>query len=112
MTSNGKIVYMKVVGPDQIYNFVDEKIFIWDRYSCEMGYIRYLKVMIKEKYFIICHMWWRSPVVGEGTRETKVVGSNPGNSRKNLTRASSRQKSLGRKKKIFSNFYWHWKYLF
>ena len=42
MTSDGKIVYMKVVGPD--------------RYSCEMGYIRYLKVMTKEKYLIIGHM--------------------------------------------------------
>ena len=44
-----KNVYMKVVGRDQIYNFIVEKIFIWDRYSCEIGYIRHLKVMIKEK---------------------------------------------------------------
>jgi len=47
---------MKVVGCDQIYNFVIEKIFIWDRCSCEMGYIRYLKVMIKRKYLIVGHM--------------------------------------------------------
>ena len=39
MTFDGKIVYMQVVDSDQIYNFVVEKIFIWDRYSCEMGYV-------------------------------------------------------------------------
>ena len=39
MISDGKIVYMKVVDSYQIYNFVVEKIFIWDRYSCEMGYV-------------------------------------------------------------------------
>jgi hypothetical protein len=44
---------MKVVGREHIYNFVVEKIFIWDRYSCEMGYVRHLKVMIKEKYLIV-----------------------------------------------------------
>ena len=49
MTSDGKKVYMKVAGRDHIYNFVIEKIFIWHRYSCEMGYIRHLKVMIKGK---------------------------------------------------------------
>ena len=48
-----KKVYTKDVGCDQIYNFVVEKIFIWDRYSCEMGYVRHLKVMIKEKYLIV-----------------------------------------------------------
>ena len=79
MTSYGKIVYKKVVGPDQIYSFIVEKIFIWDRYSYEMGYIRHLKVMIKEKYLIVGHMWWCSPVVGKGTREAEVVGSNSGN---------------------------------
>ena len=42
VASDGKIVYMKVVGPDH--------------YSCEMGYIRHLKVMTKEKYLIIGHM--------------------------------------------------------
>jgi len=78
MSSDGKIVYMKVVGPD--------------RYSCEMGYIRHLKVMTKEKYLIIGHMWWCSLVVG-GTREAKVVGSNSGNGGKNNTRAYSRKKS-------------------
>ena len=53
MTSYEKNIYMKVVDRDQIYNFVVERIFIWDRYSCEMGYIRYLKVRIKEKYLIV-----------------------------------------------------------
>ena len=50
-----KIVYIKVIDPDQIYNFVVERIFIWDHYSCEMGYIRYLKVRIKQKYLIVGH---------------------------------------------------------
>jgi len=80
---------MKVVARDQIYNFIVEKIFIWDRYSCEIGYTRHLKVMIKEKYFISGHMWWCSPVVENGTREAEVVGSNPGNARKNHTRAKN-----------------------
>ena len=56
MTSDGKIVYMKVVGSDQIYNFVVEFFFILDHYSCEMCYIRHLKVMIKEKYLVVGHM--------------------------------------------------------
>jgi len=51
MTLDGKKVYMKVVSRDQIYNFVVEKIFILDRYSCEMGYIRHLKVMIKKSHY-------------------------------------------------------------
>ena len=69
MISDGKNIYMKVVGHDQIYNFVVEKIFIWDRYGCEMSYIRHLNVMIKRKYLIASRMWWCSPVVGKGTRE-------------------------------------------
>ena len=56
VASDGKIVYMKVVGSDQIYNFVVEFFFILDHYSCEMCYIRHLKVMTKEKYLIIGHM--------------------------------------------------------
>ena len=44
---------MKVVGRDQIYNFVVEKIFIWDHYSYEMGYIRHLKVMIKKNISLL-----------------------------------------------------------
>ena len=82
-----KKVYMKVVGHDQIYNFVVEKIFIWDRYGCEMGYIRYLKVMIKGKYLIVGHMWWCSLVVGNGTRKAKIVGLNPDNAGVNRTRS-------------------------
>ena len=105
-----KKVYIKVVGCDQICNFVVEKIFIWDRYSCEMGYIWHLKVMIKEKYLIVGHMWWCSPVVREGTREAKVVGSNPGNGGK-IARAHIRDLRLDTrarwKKKIFFNFYWN-----
>jgi hypothetical protein len=38
--------------------------------------------MIKEKYLIVGHMWWCSPVVSEGTREAEVVGSNPSNAEK------------------------------
>ena len=83
---------MKVVGRDQIYNFVVEKIFIWDHYSYEMGYIRHLKVMIK-KYLIVGHMWWCSSVVGKGTCEAEIVGSNPGKGRKNRTRTYLRKKS-------------------
>ena len=49
--------------------------------------------MIKGKYLIVSHMWWCSPVVGEGTRETEVVGSSPSNAEKNRTRAYSRKKS-------------------
>jgi len=94
MTSYGKIVYMKVAGPDQIYSFIVEKIFIWDRYSCEMGYIRHLKVMIKEKYLIVDYMWWCSPVVREGTREAKAMVSNPVNGGKNRTREKSRDLRL------------------
>ena len=103
-----KKVYMKVVGRDQFYNFVVENIFIWDRYSCEMDYIRYFKVITKGKYLIVGHMWWCSPVVGEGTREAEVVGLNPSNVEKNRTRTYSCGKSRdlrcehGRKKKIFS----------
>ena len=86
MTSYGKIVYMKVAGTDQIYSFIVEKIFIWDRYSCEIGYISHLKVMMKGKYLNVGHMWWCSPVVGKGMREAEVVGSNPDNAGKNRTR--------------------------
>ena len=39
--------------------------------------------MIK-KYLIIGHMWWCSLVVGKGTREAEIMGSNPGNARKNV----------------------------
>ena len=49
--------------------------------------------MIKGKYLIIGHMWWCSLVVGMGIRKVEVVGSNPGNSEKNRTRAYSRKKS-------------------
>ena len=107
MTSDGKKkVYMKVEGRDQIYNFVVEKFFIWDRYSCQTVYIRHYKVMIKEKYIIVGHMWWCSLVVGNGMRKAKIVGSNPDNARKNHTRAYSRKKfdmrrQCGGKKKIF-----------
>ena len=89
-----KNVNTKVVGQDQIYNFVVEKIFIWDCYSCEMDYIRHLKVIIKEKYVIIGHMWWCSPVVGKDTRKAEVVSSNSSNGGKNRTRAYSRKKYL------------------
>ena len=74
--------------------FKFSKIFIWDHYSCEMGYIKFLKVMIKGKYLIVGHMWWRSPVVGKGTREAEVMGSNPANNRENRTRAYSRDLQL------------------
>ena len=59
--------------------------------------------MIKEKYLIVDHMWWCSSVVGNGTREAEVVGSNPSNAEKNRTCAYSRKKShkRGGKKKIF-----------
>ena len=75
--------------------------------------------MIKEKYLIVGHMWWCSPVVGEGTREAEVVGSNPSNAEKNRTRAYSRKKSrdlrlvsaVG-KRKYFFDFYSSCKYLF
>ena len=40
--------------------------------------------MIKEKYLIVGHMWWRNPVVGKGTRETEVMDSNPANNRENF----------------------------
>jgi len=49
--------------------------------------------MIKEKYLIVGHMCWCSPVVGKGTREAEVVGSNSSNAGKNRTRAYSRKKS-------------------
>jgi len=54
--------------------------------------------MIKEKYLIVGHMFWcspTSPVVGKGTREAEVVGSNPDNAGKNHTRAYSLKKSRG-----------------
>ena len=67
--------------------------------------------MIKEKYLIVGHMWWCSLVVGKGTREAKVVGSNPGNGRKNRKhiRAKKRgtcdlRRERGGKKKIFFIF--------
>jgi hypothetical protein len=64
--------------------------------------------MIKGKYLIVGHMWWCSPVVGEGTREAEVVGSNPSNAEKNRTCAYSRKKSRdlrGRwEKNIFLTF--------
>ena len=53
--------------------------------------------MIKEKYLIIGHMWWCSLVVGKGTREAEIMGSNSGNARKNRTRAYSRKKLRGGK---------------
>ena len=49
--------------------------------------------MIKGKYLIVSHMWWCSPIVGEGTREAEVVGSSPSNAEKNRTRAYSLKKS-------------------
>ena len=49
--------------------------------------------MVKGNYLIAHHMWWCNLVVGKGTRETEVVGSNPSNARKNRTRAYSRKKS-------------------
>ena len=49
--------------------------------------------MIKEKYLIVGHMWWCSPVVGKGKREAEVMGSNPGNAGKSRTRAYSCKKS-------------------
>jgi len=49
--------------------------------------------MVKEKYLIVGHMCWCSPVVGKGTREAEVVGLNPSNAGKNRTRAYSRKKS-------------------
>ena len=51
--------------------------------------------MIKEKYLIVGHMCWCRPVVGKGTREAEVVGSNPDNAGKNRTRAYSLKKSRG-----------------
>ena len=41
MISDEKIVYIKVIDPDQIYNFVVENIFIWDCYNYQMVNIRY-----------------------------------------------------------------------
>jgi len=51
--------------------------------------------MIKEKYLIVGHMCWCSPVVGKGTREAEVVGLNPDNAGKNHTRAYSLKKLRG-----------------
>ena len=69
--------------------------------------------MIKEKYLIVGHMWWCSPVVGKGTREAEVVNSSPGNIGKNRTRAYLRKKSRDlEKEKYFFDFYLHCKYLF
>ena len=42
-----KMVYKNFLVLDQIYNFVVEKIFIWDRYSHQMGHVRYFKAMLK-----------------------------------------------------------------
>ena len=36
MTSDGKIVYMKVVGSDQIYNFVVQKFFSWGCFGTQI----------------------------------------------------------------------------
>ena len=41
MISDEKIVYIKVIDPDQMYNFVVENIFIWDCYNYQMGNIRF-----------------------------------------------------------------------
>ena len=89
-----KKVYTKDVGCDQIYNFVVEKIFIGDRYSCEMGYIKYLKVMIKGKYLIVGRMWWCSPVVEKDMREAEVVGSNPGTVKKYTMHIHAEKESI------------------
>jgi len=64
-----KMVYKKFLVLDQIYNFVVEKIFIWDRYSHQMGHVRYFKAMLKEKYLISSHMWWCSRDGREGSHE-------------------------------------------
>ena len=68
--------------------------------------------MVKEKYLIVGHMCWCRPVVGKGTREAEVVGSNPDNAGKNRTRAYSRKKSHVGKRKYFLDFYSRCKYLF
>jgi len=39
--------------------------------------------MIKEKYLIVGHICWCSPVVGKSTREAEVMVSNPSNAGKN-----------------------------
>ena len=39
--------------------------------------------MVKGNYLIVDHMWWCRLVVGKGTREADVVGSNPSNIGKN-----------------------------
>ena len=67
--------------------------------------------MIQEKYLIIDHMWWCSPVVVKGTREAGVVGSNPSNARKKSHARIFAQKIV-EKRKYFLNFYSHCKYLF
>jgi len=41
MISDEKIVCIKFVDLDQIYNFVVENIFIWDCYNYQMVNIRY-----------------------------------------------------------------------
>ena len=51
--------------------------------------------MLKGNYLIADHMWWCSLVVGKGTREAEVVGSNPDNAGKNHTRPYSLKKSRG-----------------
>ena len=79
MASDGEIVYMEFVDRDQIYNFVVKNIFIWNHYGHQMGHIRHLKVMLKEKYLISSHMWWCIPVVGTSMCEVNVTGLNPPN---------------------------------
>ena len=60
--------------------------------------------MIKEKYLIVGHICWCSPVVGKGTREAEVVGSNPRNAGKNRTRAYSCKKLRDLQKNLFLIF--------
>ena len=74
-----KMVYKFFLVLDQIYNFVVENIFIWDRHSHQMGHVRYFKAMLKEKYLISSHMWWCIPVVGTSMCEVNVTGLNPPN---------------------------------
>jgi len=41
-------------------------------------------------------MWWCSPVVGEGTREAEIVGSNPNNAGKNRATCDFRRERGGK----------------
>ena len=59
--------------------------------------------MVKVNYLIADHVWWCSLVLGKSMRETKVLGSNPSNARKNRTRAYSRKK-IARLANIFLIF--------